>query len=61
MRGLSDLIGAVKARQAVIKDAMASGNPVDWSSYQRLVGEHAGLERTLEIINNLLKEKDEDE
>lgn len=61
MRSVSDLISAVKARQAVIKEALALGNPVDWAAYQRLVGEHAGLERTLEIINNLLKEKDEDE
>lgn len=61
MRSISDLISAVKARQAVLKEAMAAGNPVDWASYQRLVGEHAGLERTLEIINNLLKEEDEDE
>lgn len=61
MRYTADFIGAVKARQALIKESMAAGNPVDWSSYQRLVGEYQGLEQALLILNNLLKETDEDE
>ena len=61
MRHIGDLIAAVKARQALIQQSMSQGNPVDWAAYQRLVGEHAGLEQTLLMINNLLKEEDEDE
>jgi hypothetical protein len=61
MRYTSDFIGAVKARQALIQQSMAQGNPVDWSAYQRLVGEYQGLEQALSILNNLLKEEDEDE
>ena len=61
MRHIGDLIAAVKARQALIQQSMSQGNPVDWAAYQRLVGEYAGLEQTLLMINNLLKEEDEDE
>ena len=61
MRQITDLISAVKARQALIQQSMSQGNPVDWGAYQRLVGEYAGLEQTLLMINNLLREEDEDE
>ena len=61
MRYTADFIGAVKARQALIQQSMATGNPVDWAAYQRLVGEYQGLEQALLILNNLLKEEDEDE
>lgn len=61
MRYTADFISAVKARQALIKESMSQGNPVDWASYQRLVGEYQGLEQSLLILNNLLKENDEDE
>ena len=61
MRYTSDFIGAVKARQTLIQQSMAQGNPVDWSAYQRLVGEYQGLEQALSILNNLLKEEDENE
>lgn len=61
MRYTADFIGAVKARQALIQQSMSQGNPVDWSAYQRLVGEYQGLEQALTILNNLLREEDEDE
>ncbi len=57
---ISDIIHAVKARQSEIANSLATGHASNWETYQRLVGEHAGLERTLDIINNLL-EKEEDE
>ena len=60
MKLISDFIGAVKARQAEIAQGLAHGNAPDYVSYQRLVGENLGLEQSLEIINHLLKE-DEDE
>ena len=61
MRYVADFIGAVKARQALLQQSMSQGNLVDWAAYQRLVGEYQGLEQALSILNNLLKEKDEDE
>ena len=61
MKTLSDLISAVQAEQAEIAQAMTNGQPSTWDAYQRLVGEHAGLQKSLDILNNLLKEDDEDE
>jgi len=58
MRYSSDYIGAVKARQAEIAYALASGNATNFESYQRLVGEYAGLSAALDIFNNLLKEEE---
>lgn len=60
MGSISDIIHAVKARQDEIAKSLAQGHAPTWDSYQRLVGEVQGLERTLEIINNLL-EREEDE
>ena len=57
---ISDIIHAVKARKSEIADSLAQGHAATWEAYQRLVGEVQGLDRTLEIINNLL-EKEEDE
>ena len=57
---ISDIIHAVKARQNEIASSLAEGHATTFESYQRLVGEVAGLQRTLDIINNLL-EKEEDE
>jgi hypothetical protein len=59
MRYVEDFIGAVKARQHEISSSLAAGNCVNFETYQRLVGQHQGLEYALEILNNLLKEKDE--
>ena len=60
MKLISDFIGAVKARQTEIAKGLAHGNASDFNAYQRLVGENLGLEQSLEILNHLLKE-DEDE
>jgi hypothetical protein len=60
MKLVSDFIGAVKARQAEIAAGLAHGNAPDYVSYQRLVGENLGLEQSLEILNYLLKEDEDD-
>jgi len=49
------------ARKAEIRLSLAEGNAANWESYQRMVGLYAGLEEALQILNNLLKEEDEDE
>ena len=59
MRYESDFISAVKARQYEISSSLAAGNCVNFETYQRLVGEHQGLEYALDVLNNLLKEEDE--
>jgi len=60
MRYVSDFISAVKARQTEIAQSLAQGSASTHEVYLRLVGEHAGLERSLEILNNLLKEEEDD-
>jgi hypothetical protein len=61
VRTISDLIGALKARQAEISLALAAGNAASWETYQRMVGEYLGLKKALEIIDDFLREDDEDE
>ena len=61
MRTLSDLIGAIEARQAEIRLSLADGNAASWEAYQRIVGHYAGLAESLQILNQLLKEDDEHE
>jgi hypothetical protein len=54
------LIGGIKARQAGIASSLVAGNATNWESYIRLVGHNAGLQEALEILDNLMKE-DENE
>ncbi len=61
MRYVADYIHAVEARKAAIRLPLAEGNAANWESYQRMVGTYAGLDESLQILNNLLKEEDEDE
>ena len=58
MNYISDFIGAVKARQIEVTESVIAGNCMTYEAYQRLVGIHAGLEEALEILNNLLKEEE---
>jgi hypothetical protein len=61
MRYISDFIGAVKSRQRIISDSLVNGNAVNFETYQRLVGQHQGLEEALVILNDLLKEDESDD
>ena len=61
MRYVSDFIGAIEAEQKKIAGSLAVGNANSYEAYQYLVGEHQGLAKALEILNNLLKEEDVDE
>ena len=61
MRYVSDFIGAVKARQTEVTESVIAGNCMTYEAYQRLVGIHAGLEEALEILNNLLKEEEDND
>ena len=61
MRYLSDFIGAVEARKAEIAKSVIAGNCINYEAYQRLVGTNAGLEEALDILNNHLKEEEDDD
>ena len=61
MKRLSDLIGMIKVQQAEIAASLAAGHAADWGAYHRMVGQNAGLQQALDILDNLMKEKDADE
>ena len=54
---LEQFIHRVKVRQAEIQLSLAKGMPINWESYQRMVGEHQGLQSALDIIDNMLDEE----
>lgn len=61
MRYVSDLIGAIESRQQTIAQSLVNGNAINFETYQRLVGQHQGLGEALVILNDLLKESDQDD
>ena len=61
MRYTSDFIAVVKQRQAEIGQSLVRGECMTMEAYQRLVGQHAGLEEALQILNNLLEESNANE
>jgi hypothetical protein len=61
MATISDLIGQIKASKADIALSLALGNAQNWEAYQRLVGRNEGLQEALEILDNLMKEENENE
>jgi hypothetical protein len=58
---ISALITLIKQKQLEIADSMAQGHCSNFESYLRLTGRHAGLEETMQIINNLLEEEKRDD
>jgi len=60
MNIISSLISAVKVEQDKIRESMVAGHVINFETYQRLVGQFQGLDKSLEILNDLLKEKDDD-
>jgi hypothetical protein len=54
----SELIHMIKLRQAEIGASLAGGNASTWETYQRMVGENAGLAWALQMINQKLEEED---
>jgi hypothetical protein len=57
---IEQLIHRIKIRQAEIQLALAQGTAGNWDTYQRMVGEWQGLEKTLTIIDQMLEEPNED-
>ena len=61
MRYISDFVSAVQSRQQTISESLVNGNAVNIETYQRLVGQHQGLAEALVILNDLLKEDENDD
>jgi transposase len=47
----------MKIRQAELQIALAQGMPMTWEAYQRMVGEHQGIQYVLDTIDNMLEEE----
>jgi hypothetical protein len=60
MGTISDLIDGVKQRQQDIANSLVNGNCVNFETYQRLVGQHQGLQEALQILDNIMKEENKD-
>ena len=54
---IEQLIHRIKVRQAEIQVSLANGMPINWESYQRMVGEFQGLQSTMDMIDNMLDEE----
>ena len=54
---IASVIHVVKLRQSEIAKSLASGNASNWESYQRMVGEHQGLQLTLTMIDEMLDDE----
>ena len=54
---IEPLIHRIKLRQAQIQESLARGVPVSWDVYQRMVGEHNGLQEVLNMVDEMLDEE----
>lgn len=56
---ISQIIGAIKERQSQIANSLAAGRAETFELYQRMVGEYLGLQHILQVIDDILREKDD--
>lgn len=54
---IEQLIHRIKVRQAELQISLAAGTAMTWEAYQRMVGEHQGLQTTMDMIDNMLEEE----
>ena len=57
---IGDLIGKIKERRLELALSLADGYAINIESYWKLVGVYQGLGESLDILDDILKEKDED-
>jgi hypothetical protein len=54
---IEQLIHRMKIRQAELQVSLAQGIPMTWEAYQRMVGEHQGIQFVFDTIDNMLDEE----
>ena len=54
---IEQLIHRIKVRQAELQMSLAGGNAMTWEAYQRMVGEHQGLQTAMDMIDSMLEEE----
>ena len=57
---VAELIGKIKERRLELALSLADGYAINIESYHRMVGQYQGLGETLNMLDDILKEKDED-
>ena len=57
---VSELIGKLKERRLELALSLADGYALNIESYHRMVGTYQGLGEALDILDDILAEKDED-
>ena len=57
---VTELIGRVKTEQSRIAESLTAGHAINIESYQRLVGNYQGLQATLNFLDDIMTENDED-
>ena len=59
---ISEIISRTRDEQAKLAETLTAGNNVNsFDDYQRLVGRHEGFKAVLDIINEILRENEEDD
>jgi len=61
MNYVEQIIALVEKRKTAISESLGDGHASSFESYKQLVGQRQGLQFALDIINDLLEEKDKDE
>ena len=54
---IDQVIHRIKVRQSELQVSLAVGMPVTWEAYQRMVGEHQGMQGVLDMIDKMLDEE----
>ena len=58
---ISEIISRTRDEQTKLADTLTAGNNVNtFEDYQRLVGRYEGFKQTLDIINEILREDEDD-
>ena len=57
---VSELIGKIKERRLELALSLADGYAINIESYHRMVGTYQGLGEALDILDDILTERDED-
>lgn len=60
MSTINDFITEIKQAQQEISESLVNGNCLNFETYQRLVGQYMGLATSLNILDNLMKEREKD-
>jgi len=58
---ITELISLIKAEQQRIAESLTAGHAINIESYQRLVGNYQGLQASLNLLDALMTEDDEQE